>query len=157
MKNSTGIKVEKVNFFDKKIKTDFKKIFIAFSKSAVMYFGGNPAGATKELVSVMDGFKFSTSNADLAYQLIITALINSAHNLAEENSHRFIARLEDAEKLYDDLEYKEFLDGISALVDDKEIVFEFEMIKNPRSIPNPKYSARDPPPEIAKPMDRFSF
>ncbi len=135
MKKTTGVKVEKASFFDKKIKADFKKIFTVFAKSAIMAYAGKPASAFKELVSIADAFNLSTSKPDLAYQLILTALINAAHHLAEENSHRFMANLEDAEKLYDVPEYMEFLEGISVLVEEKEVVLEFEMIKDPRSIP----------------------
>ncbi len=135
MKKKTGVSVNKTNLLDKKIKTDFKKIFTSFSKSAIMYFAGKPESAIKESISIIESFKFSSDPSDLAYQLILTSLINSAHNLSEENRHRFVARLEDAEKLYDDKEYVMFLNGITDLIEEKEIVLEFEMLENPRSIP----------------------
>lgn len=135
MSNKTGITVKKTKLMDKKVKADFKKIFTGFSKAAIMYVAGKPAGAIKESVSIVDGFKFASDASGLAYQLILTALINAAHNLAKENSNNFVARLEDEEKLYDDDEYASFLKGIDDLIEDKEITLEFEMLKNPRKIP----------------------
>lgn len=135
MEENTGVPVKKQKLLDKKVKTDLKKIFTAFSKSAIMYFSGKPESAAKEFVSVIDAFEFSTDVSDLSYRLILTSLVNSAHKLAEENSGQFIAAFEDEEKLYDNDDYVEFLDGITDLIEDKEIILDFEMIKNPRLVP----------------------
>ena len=134
MENKTGVSVKKTKLLDRKVKTDFKKILTSLSKSAIMYYAGKSESAIKESVSLVDAFKFSTDTSDLAYQLIITALVNSAHNLARENSNRFVARFEEHEKLYDDKEYMEFLENITSLVEEKEIVIEYETLKNPRSL-----------------------
>lgn len=135
MAKKTGIPIKKAKLSNKRIKADFQKIFVALSKSAVMLFAGNPVGTIKELVGALGGFKFATDSSDLAYELILTALTNSAQSLAEENRLNFTTELTDPEQLEGHKEYEQFRDGITKIVEDEEIVLEYEMLKNPRTIP----------------------
>lgn len=130
MDSKTGIPIKKTKRSNREVKINFKKVFIALSKSAISLSVGNPISAFKELFSLIQAFKFSSDDtSNLAYRLILTALMNSAHNLAEENRNNF------AEESYDATKHMTFLNGITAIIEDREMIIEYEMLRNPRLIP----------------------
>jgi hypothetical protein len=135
MSKKTGIPIKKIKKLDRVVKADFKKIFTALYKAAIMFKAGKPAAALKEATSLIEAFQLSNDTSDLAYELILTALVNAAHNLAEESSYYFNPRFANAEQLYEEEAYAAFLEGITSLVKDKEIVLEWEMLQNPRRVP----------------------
>ena len=135
MDKKTGISVKRTKLLNRNVKADFKRIFTSLSKAAIMFSSGSMASGLKETVGVFENLRISENSENLAYQLILTALVNSAHNLSEENRNRFTVRLENAEQLFDDKEYCNFLDGITTLVETKEIILEIGMLKKPRLIP----------------------
>ena len=131
---TTQIKIGKSSVSGSKVKEDFKKISVAISKAIAMGIGGKPFSALKEAISIIDGFSLEKKPENLLYKLFLSSMLNSAHDLCEENLDKFDESLKNNEKLYDAKVYVEFLDGIEKLLIDEELVIDYSNLTNPRSI-----------------------
>jgi hypothetical protein len=133
MKDSTKIEVKKISFLDKKIKADVKAILLSLGKISVSLFLGNNDKATLEAISILKEFKIESGVSDLAYSLFRTALINSSHNLIQENSNKLKSSIEEKEKLYDSPIYVDFLDSIPDILN-QQYEIDITSIKQPRRL-----------------------
>mgnify|MGYP000147077779 CR=1 FL=1 len=127
MNQKSGVIVKKSKF-----KIDSRKIFTILSKAVINSFTGDFNSITKEITSIR---KLPSDNAsNLAYELILRALVNAAYELSKDFKNQFGDEFKNSDKLYDNDKFILFLDGISNVIDEKEIVFEYEHFKNPKSL-----------------------
>lgn len=129
-----GVKAAKLHWSNRKVSIDFKVIFENLTKGFIMLKAGKPWDTLKEAVSIIKAFSLKDTPGDLAYEWLLTALVNAAHTLIDENRIRLRSELQDEEKLYDYPEYEEFLDGITAVLEEREIIIDNEALKHPRSM-----------------------
>jgi Pentapeptide repeats (8 copies) len=135
MEDTTSITVKKpLSWYNRNLKTDFKKLFVALTKSAVMFKIADARSSIKEFVDVFNAVELKTDTSGLAYRLLIKAMVNAAHNLAMESKGLFRSDLQAKEQLYDDDEYVKFLDSLNTILETKELVINKDSFKNPRSI-----------------------
>ncbi len=135
MENTTLLTVKKpLEWYNKNLKIDFKKLFIALTKSAVMFKMADPKSSLKEFLDTFNAFELKTESGGLAYKLLLSSMVNAAHNLAMESSNQFRSELREKEELYDDNDYVEFLNRLNVILEAKELSLNTESFKNPRSI-----------------------
>ena len=131
MARKTGRPIKQVAIGDRKIKVDFKKLFGALAKGAIMAFVPSPAGIGKEAVNFLQPFSLKEDASHLAFRLVNTALINAAHDLISENKFKLDQKFQEVEILYDDEEYASFLDQISEQLGKKTYLLTWENLKQP--------------------------
>jgi len=135
MKDTTQLEIKKpLAWYNRKIKIDFKKLFTALAKSAILTGAVDYKGGLKEFVDVINAFDFKSDPGGLAYRLIINAMVNAAHNLAAENRDRFKPEYQEQEKLYDHQDYVQFLDDLNGVLEGKELYLNNEVLKNPKNL-----------------------
>ena len=135
MKDTTSLEVKKpIAWYNKKVKTDFKKLFTALTKSVFLIGAQDYKGGIKEFIDAFNAFDLKDDANGLAYRLLINAMVNAAHDLAFENRNLFNPEYLEQEKLYDNAEYVQFLEGINSVLEGKELSLNQEVFKNPRSL-----------------------
>lgn len=137
MKDTTKVNVKKLEWYNHNLKVDFKKLFISLSKSVLMFTTSGAASGTKEFIDIFNAFEKKSDAGNLAYRLLLKAMVNAAHNLAEENKDKFKEEFKNNEQLYYSDDYVKFLDSLNEFLEpkEKEIKIGEENFKNPRSIP----------------------
>ncbi|HMT36025.1 MAG TPA: hypothetical protein PKC41_09210, partial [Chitinophagaceae bacterium] len=86
MIDTTTLKVKKpLEWYNEILKVDFKKLFIALAKSAVMFEFTDMRSGIKEFVDVFNALDLKSDPNGLAYRLMIKAMVNAANNLASEH------------------------------------------------------------------------
>ncbi|MEL6559574.1 MAG: pentapeptide repeat-containing protein [Bacteroidota bacterium] len=131
----TGIPMKPTKFLDKVITLDFQKIFATLSKSALMLSFGRFDMAFVGLFDLANGYKLANDPENLAYNLVISALIDASQLLTEENSSQFNIELENEEDLESHPAYKKFMDELKHLIQNKNYVLEYKHILNPKELP----------------------
>jgi uncharacterized protein YjbI with pentapeptide repeats len=135
MENTTTLKVKKpLEYYNKILKIDFKKLFIALTKSAVMFKMADVRSSLKEFFDVLNALDLKSDPNGLAYRLMIKAMVNAAHNLASEYQSSFKSEFTQQEKLYDNEDYVKFLDSLNNVLVSKELEISSDSFKHPRSI-----------------------
>ncbi len=135
MENTTLVAVKKpLVWYNRILKIDFKKLFIALGKSATMFVAKDIKSGVKELFDVFNALDLKSDTSGLAYRLLIKAIVNAAHNLATESRNQFKPELQEKEELYDDDDYVKFLDSLNEVLEAKELSISSESFKNPRNI-----------------------
>ena len=136
MKDRTNLFVKKpIGFLNKKVNFDFKNLFFELSKSVISFKMGNPLSGVKGLIDTLKSVSLEKdSEGEIAYQLILTALINAANELVEEHTYRLKSAFDNVEKLYDEPEYVAFLEEITTVLDNKELSISAAQLKSPRSL-----------------------
>ncbi len=81
------IKVIKIPLGSKKVKTDLKKLLVTIAKAGTLLSFGNVGGALKETIDIANAFELKDTPEDKAYQLILTAMVNAAHELIESSRY----------------------------------------------------------------------
>ena len=80
MSNEPNIPIKKISLL-KRIKADWKGMFVTFSKAGVMYFAGKPESALKEVMDVVKAFEIKDTVEDLAYKLLRDSLLKATNNI----------------------------------------------------------------------------
>ena len=136
MKDTTSISVEKpIKWYNQLVKIDFKKLFTALGKAIFLSSAHDPRGGFKELIDSFNAFDFKKDASSLAYSLLIKSMANAAHDLAFENKDRFDQKHIDNEKLYDDQDYVDFLEGLNKILESKSFSIGLDTFSNPRDLP----------------------
>ncbi|MEO1413345.1 MAG: pentapeptide repeat-containing protein, partial [Bacteroidota bacterium] len=134
MKDTTALEVKKpLRWYNRKVKTDFTKIFQALAKSAIVGWGGKPFSAAKEAIGISDAFQLAEDPNGLAYLLILEAMVNASNHLVEEHRHRF-SKLVEGEKIYDNPAFVDFLGQLNAILEDQEFSIQKDFFSHPRQI-----------------------
>ncbi|GAB2624036.1 hypothetical protein GCM10027035_19510 [Emticicia sediminis] len=135
MENTTFVTVKQpLIWYNRILKIDFKKLFIALGKSATMFATKDIKSGIKELFDIFNALDLKSDTSGLAYRLLIKAMVNAAHNLATESRNQFKPELQEKEELYDDDDYVKFLDSLNTILEAKELTISSESFKNPRNI-----------------------
>lgn len=135
MENTTTLKVKKpLEWYNRILKVDFKKLFIALSKSAVMFKMADARSSLKEFFDIFNAFDLKSDSNGLAYRLMIKAMVNAAHNLASEYQTYFKSEFTEQAELYDNDNYVKFLDSLNAVLESKELEISSDTFTHPRSI-----------------------
>ena len=129
-----GIQIGTIALANRRIKIDFRKIFEVVVKTGIMAATGSWASAAKEFAGVIGAFKERPEVKEIAWFFILEALVNTVHQLVDENQWRLRRDLKDADKLYDSADYVAFLDGITGQLMDKEIIIGPAFLKDPKEL-----------------------
>ncbi|MBN8681373.1 MAG: pentapeptide repeat-containing protein [Chitinophagales bacterium] len=136
MKDSTKLSVQKpLKWYNQQIKFDFKKIFLTLSKAVVSSTKIDGIQDTiKDLFDLVDTVKIQENPGILAYQLILKAMVNAAHDLSCDVRLLMDETHQENESLYDSTNYVTFLDGLNQHLEDKELSIDRDFFKNPGQI-----------------------
>lgn len=135
MKDSTSLQATKpVKIWNKEVEINFKDFFKELTKVGLSFYLGSPVGGFKGMIDALKAFKFKDDAGQAAYILIKTALINAAHELANESKHLFELEFEELEKLYKHEDYRKFLKDIDQILEEKELNINRKHLQNPRDI-----------------------
>lgn len=129
-----GIVIGKIPGGQRKVKADFKKIMEAVVKTGLMAATGNWFNAAKEFAGVISAVQLKKEPGQIAYYFILEALVNTAHHLMAENQWRLRRDIIDPENLIGSKEYVQFLDSITGVLDEEEIVFGPSFLHDPKSL-----------------------
>ncbi|MEO0777514.1 MAG: pentapeptide repeat-containing protein [Bacteroidota bacterium] len=134
MKDTTALEVKKpLRWYNRKVKTDFVKLFQALAKAAIMGLAPNPFSAMKEAIGVVDAFELEQDVNGLAYLLILEAMVNASNELIEEHKEQ-LKQLTGREKLYEEDEFVVFLDQLNAILEGKELSIKKDFFLYPKQI-----------------------
>ena len=115
MKDTTALEVKKpLRWYNRKVKTNFTKIFQALAKSAIVGWGGKPFSAAKEAIGISDAFHLEEDPNGLAYLLILEAMVKASSHLVEEHQDQF-SKLVEVEKIYDNPALVDCLEQLNAI------------------------------------------
>ncbi|WP_051210891.1 pentapeptide repeat-containing protein [Runella zeae] len=137
MKDTTLIPIKKpIKWYNKIVKMDFKKLFVALTKSVLMFKFKpmTPVDGVKELSDIFNAFELKSDISGLAYMLLLKAMVNAAHNLTLENAFLLSEDLKSTSELYDNPDYVKFLDDMNSVLEKKELAISLETFTNPRSL-----------------------
>lgn len=125
------IKVIKIPLGSKKVKTDLKKLLLAIAKTGVYSFFEKADSAVKESIDIANAFQLKDTPEHKAYQLILTAMVNAAHELIESSRYHLPKPYRHQDKLYDEAEYVKFLDGLTPVLEDSELTIDHTFFDQP--------------------------
>ncbi|MFK8102344.1 MAG: NACHT domain-containing protein, partial [Saprospiraceae bacterium] len=131
-KKKLGIAAKKISIGRKKISFDLQAIFGALLKGAIKIAVKDYNNTFKELASLAGAVSLSEDTKDIAYHLLLEVLVNTAHDLASDNTILLASTVRDQVKPYDDPTYQAFLDNITTTITEEDIFIDGELFKNPR-------------------------
>lgn len=122
-----------LSIWNRTVKFDFKELFITLTKSTISFFSHEPIKGVKDLVDLVKAVKLEDDIPGNAYKLILTALINAAYDIVDEN--KVSINIAPTKKIYDDQRFVQFLKKIEQKLSEVELTIDHNFFKNPAISP----------------------